>query len=228
MSRPLDRPRCFLNVAVSLDGKIASAARELPTFPSDEDRRMMDRIRARSDAVLIGASTLRATDFPLRIRSAALRRRRVASGRSEQPLNIVLSASLGIPLNGRFFSDSGTRRLVVTTAGSPVRKQEVARRCSEVLVWKGKQIDLRRLMRELYRRGVRELLLEGGGRTNFEFFRQGLVDEIYMTLCPWVIGGAASPTPVDGAGFRPREFQQFSPTRVGRVGGEIFLHYSRA
>ncbi|MCI0568417.1 MAG: dihydrofolate reductase family protein, partial [Acidobacteria bacterium] len=70
MSRPLARPRCFLNVAMSLDGKIASTARELPTFPSHQDRLMMDRIRARSDAVLIGAATLRAADFPIRIRSA--------------------------------------------------------------------------------------------------------------------------------------------------------------
>jgi len=227
MSRLVDRPRCFLNVAVSLDGKIASAARELPTFPSIEDRRMMDRIRARSDAVLIGAATLRAADFPLRIRSAALRRRRVVSGKTEQPLNVVLSASLGIPLNGRFFSDPAIHRLVVTTSGSPLRKRQAARRRAELLVWNGKQIDLRRLMRELYRRGVRELLLEGGGSTNFQFFRLGLVDEIYMTLCPWVIGGAASPTPVDGAGFRPRDFQHFSPARVRRVGGELFLHYLR-
>ena len=228
MSRPLDRPRCFLNVAVSLDGKIASTARELPTFPSREDRRTMDRIRARSDAVLIGAATLRAADSPLRVRSAALRRRRVAAGKSEQPLNVLLSATLGIPIDGRFFSESGTRRLVVTTARAPKRKRDAARRRSEVLVWKGKKIDLRRLMRELHRRGVRELLLEGGGTTNFEFFRLGLVDEIYMTLCPVVIGGAGSPTPVDGAGFQPREFLKFSPVRVRRVGEELFLHYCRA
>ncbi|MCI0658713.1 MAG: dihydrofolate reductase family protein [Acidobacteria bacterium] len=228
MSRPLARPRCFLNVAMSLDGKIASSARGLPTFPSHQDRLMMDRIRARSDAVLIGAATLRAADFPLRIRSAALRRRRVASGRPEQPLNILLSGRLRVPLDGRFFSDSQTRRLVVTTSEAPKRKREDARRRSEVLEWKGKTIDLRRLMGELHRRGIRELLLEGGGSTNFEFFRLGLVDEIYMTLCPVVIGGAGSPTPADGAGFKPREFLKFSPTRVRRVGGELFLHYHRA
>lgn len=228
MSRPLARPRCFLNVAMSLDGKIASTARELPTFPSHQDRLMMDRIRARSDAVLIGAATLRAADFPIRIRSAALCRRRVASGKSEQPLNILLSARLRIPLHGRFFSDSKISRLVVTTIGAPQRKRKAARRRSEVLVWKGKKINLHRLMRELHRRGIRELLLEGGGTTNFEFFRLGLVDEIYLTLCPVIIGGAGSPTPVDGAGFNPREFLKFSLTRIKRAGGELFLHYRRA
>jgi len=228
MNRPSGRPRCFLNVAMSLDGKIASSARELPTFPSQADRRAMDRIRARADAVLIGAGTLRAADYPLRVRSAALRRLRVASGKSAQPLNIVLSSTLRVPLDGRFFLDSEAKRLVVTTTRAPARKREAAGLRSEVLVWKGAKIDLRRLVRELYRRGIRNLLLEGGGATNFEFFRLGLVDEIYMTLCPVVIGGASSPTPVDGAGFSPRDFLRFSPIRVKRVGGELFLHYRRS
>jgi 2,5-diamino-6-(ribosylamino)-4(3H)-pyrimidinone 5'-phosphate reductase len=228
MSRLIARPRCFLNFAMSLDGKIASSRRGLPSFPSQEDRRMMDRIRARSDAVLIGAATLRAADFPLRIRSAALRRRRKASGKMEQPLNVLLSTMLSIPLKGRFFSDPEIERLVVTTSRAPARRREEARRRAEVLEWKGRRIDLRRLMGELYGRGIRELLLEGGGTTNFEFFRLGLVDEIYMTLCPVVIGGADSPTPADGAGFSPREFLRFSPTRIQRIGGELFLHYRRA
>ena len=103
ISRP-PRPRCFLNVAMSLDGKIASRRRELPRFPSRSDRRMMDRVRARADAVLVGAGTLRAADFPLRIRSATLRRQRLAAGRPGQPLNILLSSSLDVPLGGRFSS----------------------------------------------------------------------------------------------------------------------------
>ena len=82
-------------------------------------------------------------------------------------------------------------------------------------------------MNELHRRGVRELLLEGGGATNFEFFRQGLVDEIYMTLCPLIIGGAGSPTPVDGAGFPPELFQRYLLVAMKRVRSEIYLHYRR-
>jgi riboflavin-specific deaminase-like protein len=222
------RPRCFLNVAMSLDGKIASSRREFPRFPSRADRRMMDRIRARSDAVLVGSGTLRAADYPLRIRSAGLRRERRLDGRSEQPLNILLSSSLAVPLRGRFFAARDTRRLVVTTQAAPRSRVRTLEGSAEVLVLGRRRVSLSRLVRELNSRGVRELLLEGGGETNFDFFRRDLVDEVYLTLCPLVIGGAGSPTPVDGEGFAAGRFPRFLPVECRRQGGELFLHFLRS
>src|SRR5262245_33890348 len=213
---------------MSLDGKISSRERELPSFPSAADRAMMDKIRYRADAVLVGGGTLRAADTPLRVRSRVLVRRRVAAGRPEQPLNVLLSASLNVPLDGRFFTASDTRRMVFTTTAAPARLRVRAAENAEVLAWRGRMVSLRRLVRTLRRRGVRQLLLEGGGATNFEFFRLGLIDEIYLTLCPVIIGGSESPTPVDGAGFPPPQFRHFAPVRERRVGGELFLHYRRA
>ncbi len=221
------RPRCFLNVATSLDGKIASSRRELPGFAGRADRRMMDRIRARADAVLVGAGTLRAADYPLRIRSAALRKERLASGRPEQPLNILLSSTLAVPLRGRFLRSPDTRRLIVTTRRAPSSRVLSLRKRAEVLVLGRNEVSLPRLMRRLGAMGIRELLLEGGGETNAAFFRHHLVDEIYLTLCPVIIGGAASPTPADGRGFSPGEFPHFRLVSLRREGGEIFLHYRR-
>ena len=222
-SRP--RPRCFLNVAVSLDGKIASTSREMPAFPSRADRRMMDRIRARADAILIGAGTLRAADFPLRIRSRALCRKRREEGRPEQPLNVLLSSSLRVPLAGRFFSAPDVRRLVVTSRSAPVSRVRAIASRAEVIRLGRARVPLRRLVEELRSRGVRQLLLEGGGETNFGFLREGLLDEIYLTLCPVVIGGRTSPTPVDGAGFPPGHFRRYRLVALTRGREEIFLHY---
>jgi riboflavin-specific deaminase-like protein len=221
------RLRCFLNVAMSLDGKIASSRRELPGFASHADRRMMDRIRARADAVLVGAGTLRAADFPLRVRSAALRRERLASGRPEQPLNVLLTSALAVPLRGRFFRSPGVRRLVVTTRKAPPSRLLSLRGRAEILVLGRSRVSLSRLIRKLRALGVRELLLEGGGETNAAFFRHHLVDEIYLTLCPVVIGGARSPTPADGPGLSPEEFIHFRLVSLRREGAEIFLHYRR-
>ena len=219
--------RCFLNVAMSLDGKIASFRRDLPSFASRADRRMMDRLRARADAVLVGAGTLRAADFPLRIRSAVLRRERLASGRPEQPLNILLSSSLAVPLKGRFLHSADTRRLIVTTRRAPSSRVRSLPESAEVLVLGRKRVSLPLLMRKLQALGIRQLLLEGGGETNAAFFRRDLVDEIYLTLCPVVIGGAHSPTPADGRGFSPEDFLRFRLVSLRREGGEIFLHYRR-
>ncbi len=212
---------------MSLDGKIASPARELPSFPSARDRALMDRIRFRADAVLVGGGTLRAANAPLRIRSRSLVRKRVAAGRPEQPLNVLLSASLEVPLEGRFFTARDTRKMVFTTTAAPARLRARAAEMAEVLVSRGQTVSPRRLVGTLHRRGVRELLLEGGGAMNFEFFRLGLIDEIYLTLCPVVIGGIESPSPVDGKGFSPGQFRWFSLARVRRAGGEVFLHYRR-
>ena len=226
--KPCDtRIRCFLNVAMSLDGKIASSRRDLPRFAGPADRRMMDRLRARADAILVGAGTLRAADFPLRIRAAALRRRRLSSGRPEQPLNILLSSSLAVPLNGRFFRSAGTRRLVVTTRDAPSSRVRALRGRGEVLVLGRRRVPLPLLMRKLRALGVRHLLLEGGGETNASFFRRGLVDEIFLTLCPVIIGGDRSPTPVDGRGLSPENFLRFRLASLRREGGDIFLHYRR-
>ena len=222
------RPRCFLNFAMSLDGKIASFAREMPTFPSRADRRLMDEVRARADAVLIGAGTLRAADHPLRIRSATLRRNRRSAGRPEQPLNIVLSNSLRLPLSGRFFRADDVQRIVVTSRSAPSRKmREVASRARVIRLGE-RRVDPGRLMGRLVRLGIRSLLLEGGGETNFSFLDRGLVDEIYLTLCPVIVGGRASPTPVDGPGFLPARYPWFRLDGVRRRGQELFLHYRRA
>jgi len=157
-----------------------------------------------------------------------LQQRRLARGMTQQPLNILLSASLKVPGNGRFFSAPDVPRLVVTTRLAAKRRRERLARSAEVLAWAGRRIVLSRLMKELHERGIRTLLLEGGGATNFEFFKQGLVDEIYLTLCPVIIGGKASPTPVDGKGFSPKEFIHYLPIQFDRVRGEFFFRYRRS
>ncbi len=83
-------------------------------------------------------------------------------------------------------------------------------------------------MSRLARLGIGTLLLEGGGETNFSFLDRGLVDEIYLTLCPVIVGGSASPTPVDGPGFLPAKYPWFRLDGVRRKGDELFLHYHRA
>ncbi len=186
---------------------------------------MMDRIRARADAILVGAGTLRAADYPLRVRSPLLRKRRLRSGRPEQPLNILLSSTLDVPLAGRFFRAPDVRRIVVTSRSAPPHRVRALSGRAEVLLLGRGWFLPRRLMRELAFLGVRELLLEGGGETNFSFFRAGLVDEIYLTLCPVVIGGGTSPTPADGSGFAPKAFRKYRMAGLRRGRTEVFLHY---
>jgi riboflavin-specific deaminase-like protein len=223
----MTRPHVSINAGASLDGKISTAARGMVHFTSERDRRLMDELRAAHDAILIGGGTLRAEDPPLQVRDPELRAARVAAGRDELLTNIVLSASLNLPVSGRFFSAPGVSRIVATVeearAGLVSR---LAHRAEMIRVGRGK-VDVPALLGALHERGIERLLVEGGGEVNAAFLEVDCVDEFYLTVAPLVIGGRSSPTPVCGEGFLPSAFPRFELLECRTESGEVFLHYRR-
>src|SRR5213592_4304992 len=111
-----------MNAAVSADGKLAPASRARGRLGSARDLARMDRLRASSDAILIGAGTLRAANPPLQVRSRALVRRRLREGRPAALTTIVLSRTLDLPPGARIFRDPGVPRLVVAPENAARRK----------------------------------------------------------------------------------------------------------
>lgn len=226
----MNRPHVFVNMASSVDGKITTRTREAFSLGSDEDRAMMELLRERADAVLIGAGTVRDEDPPIVIRNPVRQRRRLAAKGAAHPLNVVVSSSLGFKLQGsKFFSCDETYRIVYT--GHDVdreRAAEVATRAELVKVDSDEdgQPSLGGILEDLHRRGVRELLLEGGGTLNFAMLSGGYVDEVFLTLCPIIIGGVEAPTTFAGEGFVRQGIRSLVlvSSRVNRH-GELFLHY---
>src|SRR5439155_13573776 len=121
--------------------------------------------------ILIGAGTLRAEDPPLQVRSEALRRRRVRAGLRAELTTIVLSRSLDLPFEARFFRDPGARRMLVAPLAAPRRRLADARLRAEVLLVGRRRVEPGLLLARLGRRGVRRLLIEGGGETYALFLR---------------------------------------------------------
>lgn len=223
---PQNRPFIVMNVAISVDGKISTVRRDTLQFSSASDRDMMDEIRAQADAVLVGARTIRAEDPPpVRIRKRKRREARTDAGKPPHPLSIVLSRSLNLPLKGRYFSDRQVARLVVTPMNASGEAADRVLPFAEVCRIGQDSVDLRALCEYLKRRGVERLLVEGGGDVNMAFFRENLMDEIYITVCPVIIGGVDAPTPVDGAGFHADELPKLELIDHRRTGDELFLHY---
>lgn len=219
------RPFILLNYAASADGKISTDDRDPVGFTSRTDRRLMDEIRADADAVLIGAGTLRAEDPPVRIRTAKRRDERVRRGESPHPVSVVLSRTMRLPLDGRYWKDDQVERIIATTEETPEDRVGPFIGKAEVIRVGRDSVDLAGLCRILFDRGIRRLLVEGGGEVNMAFFRAGLVDEVYVTLCPVVIGGRNAPTAADGAGFESGHFPRLALVESRRVGDEFFLRY---
>lgn len=234
MGRPLRyhaavaSPFVLMNAAVSADGKLAPASRRRVRLGSARDLARMDRLRASSDAILIGAGTLRAEDPPLQVRSRALLAARLRAGRPRLLTNIVLSRSLELPLGARFFRDPSVKRLLIAPASAPKRNLLRLRRLSEVLLVGRTRVDPRRLLERLAARGIERLLVEGGGKTYALFLEAGLVDEIHLTICPVLVGGRDAPTAFDGEGFDDPPFPRLALSLCRREGEEVYLRYTRS
>ena len=211
----------FSNLATSLDGKIAPVDRDDFPLGTPEDREQMQRLRRESDAILFGASTLRAF-------KSFCHTRALAPGQVE-PMNIVLSSKLeGISPKLPFFTDSGVKRVLFVSEGLSEKKLAPFRKSSEIQVLKKgtpKNPLILQLLNSLEKMGVKRLLVEGGGTVMALFAEHDLIDEYHVTLTPRILGGAAAPTMVDGKGLPALKSLKLKLEQCRAVGDELYLVY---
>ncbi len=192
---PLDsarRPFVYFNMVSSVDGKAVSATGNASGLGSPADHLLMSRLRAASDAVLVGAETFRRDPFVPVIRPAlAAERARYFPGQP-QPWGIVLSSDGRLPPDKKFFDSE--RRLIAL--GEKAASEQAAILSQQARVVRvpdapeGGQPDIAWLLVYLYQElGVRRLLCEGGPSLNYSLISRGLGDELFWTLAPKLVGG---------------------------------------
>lgn len=223
----MDRPFVYVNMAMTADGKITSAAREVPRFASSRDRQRMDRLRAEADAVLLGAETVRADDPPLRVRDPEMQAYRRSLGRPDGILGVVVTATGRLDPRARFFRQSPPSSRVVATV-EDLHDDALHPLSAVAEVWRcgRRRVDLAQLLERLRSRGVGRLLVEGGGELHWELVRLGLVDEIFVTLAPCLLGGRLAPTLLDGDGFGMADRTRLALLDLGRHGDEIYCRWA--
>lgn len=225
MSKTARRPQISINMAMSADGKISTYRRETFSLGSAEDRYFMDLLRARADAVVVGAGTLKLDGWAMRIRHADIQRARIEKGRGPNPLNVVLSTALNLPSKREFFTHPDTEKLIITTRAAPEARVRRFKQLAETVVLPRSRIRPEDVIAVLWERGAKRVLVEGGATLNFSFFEAGLVDEIYITVTPRILGGSTAPTVVDGKGFLSTSHPHMELLSCRRRGNEVFLRY---
>jgi 5-amino-6-(5-phosphoribosylamino)uracil reductase len=195
------RPYVLLSVAMSVDGCIddASAARLILSNEADLDR--VDEVRAGSDAILVGANTIRRDNPALLVRSEARRSGRAARGLPASPARVTLTASGDLDASARFFTAGEGARLVYVPAAAAARVRErVGGLAGVQVVGVGEhRADLPGVLADLAARGVRRLMVEGGGSVLAQFLAEGLADELDVVVAPLFVGDPAAPR-ITGAG----------------------------
>jgi diaminohydroxyphosphoribosylaminopyrimidine deaminase/5-amino-6-(5-phosphoribosylamino)uracil reductase len=183
------RPYVILKAGMTLDGKIATASGEAMWITGKESRREVHELRARVDAVLVGIGTVLADDPALTARVGP----QLNKPATTQPLRIVVDSTLRIPMKAQILSGQEKAKTVVATteSASVSRKQVLLKRGIEMITLptlRGK-VSLPALMRELGRRGVTSLLVEGGGEINAAMLKAELVQHVRWYLAPMLLGG---------------------------------------
>ncbi len=184
----MDRPYVWANCAVSLDGRLAYAGGARARLSGPGDLKRVQELRIASQAILVGRGTVVADDPSLRVHWELLDR-----PPGPEPLRVVLDSGGTIPDSARVLHVPPAT-LVATAEGVPRRYPEGV----ETFAAGAPGVDLERLLAELGRRGVHQLLVEGGSAVLASFLRGGLVDRLTVYVAPVIIGGATAPPMVGG------------------------------
>jgi len=212
------RPFVTVKLAVTLDGRIATSTGESRWITGERARAYVHRMRARNDAVMVGANTVAHDDPSLTVRSV----------RGADPLRVVVDSGFATPLAARMFlprTDCGSPNAVVFTTRAADRAKVAGARELGVDVAVVKRsadgVDLGRVVEELGAREVTSLLVEGGGTLSASLIRAGLVQKLAVFIAPAVIGGDGLPALGPLGIGSIADIQRLRDVRTRRLGADI-------
>ncbi len=190
------RPFVIVKSAVTADGKIATRAGHSRWITGEKARAFVHRLRNNSDAIAVGIDTVLHDDPRLTAR--------LEEGGGKDPLRVVVDSRARLPIDARMIkmSSRAATLLAATAAAPPEKRRALEEKGVELLLLpeKGGRVDLDALIEELGRRGICQLLVEGGGTLNFSLLEAGLIDKVMLFIAPLIVGGRESPTSFGGEG----------------------------
>lgn len=210
-------------LAMSADGKLSDYSKAPSHFVSKADQIHLEAQVALVDAALFGAGTLRAYGTTMTVRDPDLIQARRDRNQPDQPLQIVCSKSANLETSYPFFSQATPRGLLTNAIGAEQWRDRPE--FDLVLAAESDPFDWQVIFTELENLGIQKLALLGGGQLAGSLFSAGLVNELWLTLCPLILGNPNAPTPVAGNGFLMDQAPKLQLLDSKTMDDEVFLHY---
>jgi 2,5-diamino-6-(ribosylamino)-4(3H)-pyrimidinone 5'-phosphate reductase len=211
------RPHVIISGGLSLDGKIATRTGD-SKLSSKKDIVRVHKLRASVDAILVGKRTMMIDNPSLTVKYA----------RGKNPIRIILDSKGSIKSDSKIVKTCKKIPTIIVVSEKISKKNlaKLQRYNLEILKCGQNRIDLKKLLQILQKKNIKKLLVEGGGTTNWSFFKEKLVDEVIVTLTPLILGGKNATSLVQGEGFA--KISQAFPLKLKkayRMKNELVLHY---
>jgi 5-amino-6-(5-phosphoribosylamino)uracil reductase len=197
-----DRPYVLLSAAMSADGYLDDASPTRLVLSDEADLDRVDELRAGSDAIMVGAATVRLDNPRLLVRSPERRQRRIAGGLTGSPRKVTVTAGADLDPDARFFTaftEGDEPPLVYAGSAASLDRTGRLAAVATVVPVPAQECDLRWVLADLAGRSVRRLMVEGGASLLSQFLVAGLADELQLAVAPFFVGDPAAPRLADGA-----------------------------
>ena len=211
------RPRVILSAAVSLDGKLATRTGD-SKLSSQRDKTRVHKLRSRFDAILVGKNTVEIDDPLLAVQGI----------KGKNPVRVILDSRATIRASSKILRTCSKIPTIIAVSKMANKKnlEKLKKFPVVVKVCGNNKINIKKLLKFLKEKKIKNLLVEGGGITNWSFVKENLVDEAIITITPYIIGGNSSATLVDGNGFSViAKSSRLRLKNVTRMKNEVVLHY---
>ena len=211
------RPYVFLSAAMTLDGKIGKNKTKIK-LSSKKDKTRVHRLRANVDGILIGKNTLDADNPMLSVRYS----------KGKNPVRILLDSRGTIKSSSKIIQSCNKIPTIIVTTNLISKKNlcRLEKFPLEVIKCGKTSVDTVKLLKLLYKKDIKKILLEGGGTINWTFLKNGFVDEIIVTITPYILGGSNSISLVEGVGFKNLfPTKKLKLEKIQKIGSELVVYY---
>jgi 2,5-diamino-6-(ribosylamino)-4(3H)-pyrimidinone 5'-phosphate reductase len=214
-------PYVILGAAMTIDGKIASKSGD-PEISDENDWKSVHKLRTEVDAIMVGKGSIIKDNPKLHIKYYD----------HNGYHRVVLDSNLSIPIESNVvtFKPDTYPTIVVTTENASTDKIKIfeSKNVEIIKSGKGRRVDIVQLMPILFSKGIKKILLEGGGNLNWSFIKNNLIDEIRLTIGPWMVGGKDAVSLVEGDGYaKMDESPKFYLSNVKTNNNYVTLKYKK-